>query len=377
MDNFTSSEYPSQSSEHPSRPSEAAEVVRRKRKAQGQRACFPCRQRKVRCSYETPCQTCVSRDHPELCTYDAPLKRVHIHATADHVAEDPEFSRPTKSELDLIHTKLEMLEKFVLDIQQSISQLSAAVGQWTRDGNGPHGLPLNVTAGTGSREAAQPEGIYTNADMTGENVFLGPKSVPAMVMALGKGRGHVNIQEVLGSSVLPVFGLDNETATYPFVDLWGLPHGSPVRIQQLCAMLPSDADCLEYFRHYRDTAHILFPAVVDIEYFESDLTNFLILRDDNELGVTEDEAAKQEIYGKDLHWLGLLFATLASGCQCSVLPRKERQLTSQVYGKSCPPQDPDTCMEVVFTHECPLRTFLLNVSKSVESSFLRDLEFLD
>lgn len=31
-------------------------------------------------------------------------------------------------------------------------------------------------------------------------------------------------------------------------------------------------------------------------------------------------------------FLGLLFAVLASGCQSSDLPSKERELTSQVYG---------------------------------------------
>jgi hypothetical protein len=36
-----------------------------------------------------------------------------------------------------------------------------------------------------------------------------------------------------------------------------------------------------------------------------------------------------------LHWLGLLFATLASGFQCSDLPRKERQIKSQVYSIKC------------------------------------------
>ena len=45
-------------------------------------------------------------------------------------------------------------------------------------------------------------------------------------------------------------------------------------------------------------------------------------------GVTE-----QAIYDKNLEWVGLLFAVLASGCQCSGLPRKERELTSQVYSE--------------------------------------------
>jgi hypothetical protein len=116
-----------------------------------------------------------------------------------------------------------------------------------------------------------------------------------------------------------------------FVDLWGLPHGSIVRVEQLCGLLPSHSDCLQYFTHYRDTAHVLYPGVSDIQQFEHDLTNFLISRGSDEIYSDGNELATQKAYGKDLHWIGLLFATLASGCQCSSRPRKERQLTSQVY----------------------------------------------
>jgi hypothetical protein len=149
---------------------------------------------------------------------------------------------------------------------------------------------------------------------------------------MGKGGDGHSVQDVLGKSILPVFGLDNDTATYPFVDLWGLPHGSIVRIEQLCALLPSDSDCHQFFSHYRDTAHVLYPGIIDMAEFESDLTNFLINRSTNKIYSDGSELAKQKAYGKDLHWIGLLFAGLASGCQCSGRPRKERQLTSQVYG---------------------------------------------
>ena len=46
--------------------------------AQGQKACNPCRLRKVWCSYELPCQTCLARQHPELCQYDPPLRWVPL-----------------------------------------------------------------------------------------------------------------------------------------------------------------------------------------------------------------------------------------------------------------------------------------------------------
>lgn len=46
-----------------------------------------------------------------------------------------------------------------------------------------------------------------------------------------------------------------------------------------------------------------------------------------------DDDQAQKPFGVSIAFLGLLFAVLASGCQSSDLPGKERELTSQVYGK--------------------------------------------
>jgi hypothetical protein len=116
--------------------------------------------------------------------------------------------------------------------------------------------------------------------------------------------------------------------------LWGLPHGSLARLEGLCKLLPSNPDCMAYFKHYRDTAYILFPAVVDINQFETDLTHFLFRRGEANNSGRPVNLTVQDIFGKSLHWVGLMFATLASGFQCSAVPRKERQLTCQVYSKA-------------------------------------------
>ncbi|KAK5149360.1 hypothetical protein LTR04_007158 [Oleoguttula sp. CCFEE 6159] len=119
------------------------------------------------------------------------------------------------------------------------------------------------------------QGIHTRNEMSGETIHLGGSSVPALIMALGQGAGgRPGVQELMGRSILPIFGLDNESATYPFVDLWGLPHGSMSRTEELCKAIPSDAECLEFFRCYRDMAHIIFPGL----HFEClRFTNFLSL----------------------------------------------------------------------------------------------------
>lgn len=46
----------------------------------------------------------------------------------------------------------------------------------------------------------------------------------------------------------------------------------------------------------------------------------------------DDDQTLLRPFGMSLAYIGLLFAVLASGCQSSDLPSKQRELTSQVYG---------------------------------------------
>jgi hypothetical protein len=234
-----------------------------------------------------------------------------------------------------ICAKLQTAEKSLAELKNSISSVSEVP---------PNSAPTNgyspATAGNTPLAAPAPidseqshvrtQGIHTHNEFTGQTIHVGPSSVPALVMALGRGDTQwPGVQDLLGKkSILPIFGLDNESATYPFVDLWGLPHGSLARANELANALPADHECINFFRCYRETAHAVYPAVADIEGLESDLLLFLINRASSQNGTGVSE---EQIFGKNLHWIGLMFAILASGCQCSTLPRKERELTSQVY----------------------------------------------
>jgi hypothetical protein len=239
-----------------------------------------------------------------------------------------------REDWERICAKLQTAEKSLADLKNSISSVSEVPPNVPTNGYSPAtagNTPLAAIAPMDSETShVRTQGIHTQNDFTGQTIHIGPSSVPALVMALGRGDSQwPGIQDVMGKkSMLPIFGLDNETATYPFVDLWGLPHGSIQRASELANALPSDAECLSFFRCYRETAHVVYPAVGDIENMESDLLLFLINRASTQgsNGITDEQ-----IYGKDFHWIGLVFAILASGCQCSTLPRKERELTSQVY----------------------------------------------
>lgn len=66
-----------------------------------------------------------------------------------------------------------------------------------------------------------------------------------------------------------------------------------------------------------------------------------------------DDGQNDQMYGMSLQWVGLLFAAFASGAQFTTLPKKERDLVSQVYGKL------DTLLSVLFIISLTLVVFSL------------------
>lgn len=338
---------------------EVDDFLRRKRKAREHKACYPCRQRKVRCDLARPCRTCVEREHPELCDYHPPNKKQNTSSSASASLALP--AAGTSSGVPALNANTVTLSRSDFDhLCRKLDNVESALEELRREmkGGSNNRPPTQHTSGRSSpssttqkTDGAQPwinnqftrhttvHGLHARNDLTGQTVHLGGSSVPALVMALGQGdREQPSVQEILGRSILPMFGLDNETATYPFVDLWGLAHGSLARAQELAKTIPTDSQCLSFFRYYQNLGNIIFPGVADISTFEMDLTRFLQKRNE-QMGVAGSLPAdsplpgvtEQAIYDKNLEWVGLLFAVLASGCQCSGLPRKERELTSQVY----------------------------------------------
>jgi hypothetical protein len=321
----------------------------------GQLACKPCRLRKVRCSFETPCQVCRDRGHAHLCIYGPPRKRIDIESITQHAESlaSKESTVAARRDLARLIAQVEHLAEKLHAVARALAPLSASdtAQQGTHRSRELPDSPPEQPGPSSSRGALRGDNVYgetlgfgtqppapeihaTNP-VTGESVYLGSNSVPAMVLALGKANPSAAVQGLLDKSTLPIFTLDNEDLTYPFVDLWGLPHGSIARIEKLCALLPSSSDCLLYVRQYRDVAHVLFPAIVDMPQFEAEVSRFLMVRSAVMPESTHDQFTEKGVYGMSLHWLGLLFAALASGYQCSTMPRRERQLTSQVYGTSC------------------------------------------
>jgi hypothetical protein len=239
--------------------------------------------------------------------------------------DDPDQWAPSREEFRELQNRLSNIESLLLEVREK----TAVIPQTRRSDHSRS----NETDEEGSVSDHGNPAILAKRAFSTNAVYLGGNSVPAMVTALAtEQNSDIEVQSLLSKSVLPIFGLDNDSATYPFVDLWGIPHGSFQRIELLCKLLPNtDGECIRVFKLYRDTPHVIFPGVADIVEFESDLLDFLRMRSTTALTVGAGPLSVQTVYGKSLSWLGLLFATLGSGIQSSELPRKERQMKSQVY----------------------------------------------
>lgn len=96
----------------------------------------------------------------------------------------------------------------------------------------------------------------------------------------------------------------------------------------------TDSNGCRFFFYYRDIAGAIYPVLEDAQQFERILDLLLQSRASTGGMYRADPVQAQRPFGVTIAFLGLLFAVLASGCQSSDLPSKERELTSQVYGMS-------------------------------------------
>lgn len=110
--------------------SDVDHILRKKRKAREHKACYPCRQRKVKCDLSRPCQTCRDREHPELCDYNPPNKRQTIdHAVmrTDEGAMQGGTVMLGRSEFEMLCQKLNGLEASIADLRRELGREPRAI----------------------------------------------------------------------------------------------------------------------------------------------------------------------------------------------------------------------------------------------------------
>ncbi|RDW92984.1 putative C6 transcription factor [Aspergillus mulundensis] len=350
-------------------------IIRAKRKAREPKACYPCHARKVKCDRNLPCDGCVKRDHAELCSYERPSKRrvgmgmetgyldgaagippvtagpaggarlsvggeTGISDGSVRLKQEPGMSSQAspasggrvsiaREDWDNVRTKLREME-------QTLAIMRAGLDKANEDGGGMASASTLETGSVQSADASnrskgaspEREGILAPNTLGEGTVHLGSRSVLAYI--LNNKSGSDQLQALLEGGILPKLGLDNESATYPFVDLWS-SEMSTFDISAVCCALPSDQQCKEFWCYYRDIAGAIYPVIEDVAVFERNLD--LLLQNRTTAGgvYKADDDQAQRPFGISIAYLGLLFAVLASGCQSSDLPGKERELSSQVF----------------------------------------------
>jgi Fungal Zn(2)-Cys(6) binuclear cluster domain len=221
-------------------------VLRNKRKARDPKACYACHRRKVKCDRGLPCDSCIKRDHPELCSYERPGKRRRIAiaaplATVDHDAQSDgadHFAHQGGANVTLPMEQWERMKQELQALRETKSTYHNPPEEMT-DQDDADG------ASASRSDESEREGIHAPSDQMG-TIHLGSRSVLAYMIGLGRSKSTQNAaRTLLEENILPKLGLDNETASYPFVDLWSTTDPTMQDVSGLCKALPDDQLCHE------------------------------------------------------------------------------------------------------------------------------------
>lgn len=249
--------------------------IRSTRRPRECKTCLPCRASKVRCDRNLPCANCVKRNF--TCSYGRPppnpfslstsLPQSAVSTAAAppatstsgqspfrstpnftrHVPNDPDSTVATatpdplsdnvtifQSEWDAINSKMSAMEQILSSLNSLLQANSARKSVET----GPSEPPKEENKPT------QSEGIYgSNALKTGD-VHVGSRSVLVDILDRSKG-SEETAQALPKDDLLAELALGNESAAYPFVDLWS-PDPFTFNVTAVCAVLPDDSQCRMY-----------------------------------------------------------------------------------------------------------------------------------
>lgn len=256
------------------------------------KTCLPCRASKVRCDRNVPCSNCVKRNF--TCSYGRPSNRLpissststtplhssflspaftpsypgatsaaaavpppppQIHDNTDAVstitdrpsqasddADLPELIEMSEGEWYEINNKMAAMEQII----GSLNSLFQSHSSRRRVDHHPPPLqpPPESEEAPERRYSSRSEGVYgANPSRTGA-VHLGSRS--ALVDILDKARSSKDIAQALPQEdLLADLALGNESAAYPFVDLWSSDPYT-FNIAGVCSVLPEDDQCERY-----------------------------------------------------------------------------------------------------------------------------------
>lgn len=241
------------------------------------KTCLPCRASKVRCDRNVPCSNCLKRNF--TCSYGPPPASAklpvpvpastasstplqpsfsslgilpsydasappppppvrdgsYLHdqsATASDDPDLPEIIDISQEEWDEINTKMVAMEQILGSLHSMFNLHSSRKRSET------------TTTMSERKSSTRSEGVYGSNVLKTGAVHLGSRSV--LVDILDKSKGDEDTAQALPQEdLLAELALGNESAAYPFVDLWSSDPFT-FNIAGVCTMLPDDEQCRRY-----------------------------------------------------------------------------------------------------------------------------------
>ncbi|CAG8974134.1 hypothetical protein HYALB_00002771 [Hymenoscyphus albidus] len=250
-------------------PDEANRIIHSHRKVRYGTACWPCRQRKVKCDNKHPCENCVKRDHAGLCSYN-PKQNAATKLAPESVAGTKRGRSPGS-------------ETFMRKEED----------RWPRT---------------------------NDDDDPNESRYLGQNSIAAFLSEEARAPGEGE-KDVIRQDIMPILGLQISTAPYPFMSK---DHMDKIRLD-IAAALPSDRDVLKTFQIYKQIVQPFWGLLIDVDDFESKLCIYL-----EDRGANSKHPANGS-KGVSSAWLGILFAVLAVATNYTDLSYHKRAALAQSF----------------------------------------------
>ncbi|KAI1434853.1 fungal-specific transcription factor domain-containing protein [Xylaria sp. CBS 124048] len=258
-------------------PEQASHIIHSHRKVRYGTACWPCRQRKVRCTNGLPCENCVKREHPQLCSYKPNRSNVYDKQTPSSTGSNSLKKRPHSPDAESSH-------------------------------------------GRGDR---RPDGWRQAIDQTESNSelhrYVGQNSIPALLRDRPspiEANDGIDIRR----DMRPIFGLDT-SAPFPLMSSSHLD----MMTREIFSELPPDREVMILFTAYKDIAHPFWGFVADIDDLESRIIVYL---EDRARSARDAEKPSRPVSAS---WLAVLFAVMAVGSQYRDSPYHVRTRDSQKY----------------------------------------------
>ncbi|KAL4896887.1 cellobiose response regulator [Aspergillus ambiguus] len=313
------------------------------------KTCLPCRASKVRCDRNVPCGNCVKRNF--TCSYGRPppsqpkppvfselYRPSSISATpqyppssyipstrevsynADRSTDDlSETVSLSQDEWDELNSKMQAMEQILSSLDSLFHDRSERKSS---------GGQLDTSAAEEDPSLSS-QGVYESDSLKTSKIHVGSRS--ALVDIMDKSKRSLDTAEVLPKDdLLTELALGNQSAAYPFVDLWSSDPYT-FNIAGVCGVLPDDEQCRKFLGCYKNIGAVLYPVLPDLAKLEQDMNRLLQGRLAADGVYRPDANGLMKPFGMSIPFLSLLFAVLASGCQLSDLPESERELTSWVY----------------------------------------------